>query len=62
MQLFGFKFRGRIRRPNAHQVREGVRVAKPSFFYAGTTIDTAGIIGKRLDIGRLYLHVANYGR
>ena len=62
MQLFGFKFRGRIRQPNAHQVREGVRVENPSFFYKGTTVDTTGVVGKRLDIGRLYLHVANYGR
>ena len=62
MQLFGFKFRGRIRKPNAHQVRKGVRDNNPSFFYKGTTINAEGVVGKRYDIGRLYLHVANYDR
>jgi len=62
MKLFGYKFHGRIRKPNAHQVRKGVRDNNPSFFYKGTTINAEGVVGKRYDIGRLYLHVANYDR
>tara|TARA_R100000656_G_scaffold56667_1_gene44556 strand:- start:425 stop:613 length:189 start_codon:yes stop_codon:yes gene_type:complete len=62
MTLFGWKFRSRIRHKNSYQIRDGVRVDNPSFLYTGKTVDKSGIVGRRLDIGRAYFHVANYGR
>ena len=62
MTLFGWKFRSRIRHKDYYQIREGIRIYNHSFLYTGKTVDNSGIVGRRLDIGRAYFHVANYGR
>ena len=68
MTLFGWKFRARFRHKNSYQIRstdedgKQIKLYNPSFLYTGKTVDKSGIVGRRLDIGRAYFHVANYGR
>ena len=62
MKLFGFKLRCRVRHGGSYQIRNGMKTNNPSFFYTGKTTDNSGIVGRRVDIGRVYFHAANYGR